>query len=492
MAAVLKRSFLGIEIGTDAISAVLYQIRRGSERIVAAHRVLRTSGKEEAEALSEALEPILALQQATVVSCAVALPAGEFVFRHLSAPFSEDRKLRQVLPFELEPSLAVPAEKLIFDYRRLTTDTPPRILAAALEKKRLADLLALLGGLRLDPEWITVVGACPALRLTDERCASGQFVVAALRPNGVTMVPTADGRLLSIRDFPAPLESDRQTVLAMWRQTLQAVAAPNGGAFRPEGILLTGYGPYSGRFEAFLAEQSAVPVERIDLRHAYGPAPSMAEGVQDWDAGAMNGALALALSARRADPGFNLRQGDFAVKKFWTRHRRRLKHTAILAAVVFVLAVAQLAHGVYLTQRRTEQMTQQILALFRAARPETSRIVDPVNQMRASIAELEAATRMPGSQGARPRAVDILAALSREIPATVDVEMTRLVIGPENLTIMGDTDTFNAVDEIKTRLEKNPLFQEVTIAAANIDKQSNRVRFTLNIGRLKEVPWPSN
>jgi hypothetical protein len=32
----------------------------------------------------------------------------------------------------------------------------------------------------------------------------------------------------------------------------------------------------------------------------------------------------------------------------------------------------------------------------------------------------------------------------------------------------------------------------VTIAAANIDNRSNRVRFTINIGRLEVGPWPSN
>ncbi|MDD2605128.1 MAG: PilN domain-containing protein, partial [Desulfobacteraceae bacterium] len=93
---------------------------------------------------------------------------------------------------------------------------------------------------------------------------------------------------------------------------------------------------------------------------------------------------------------------------------------------------------------------------------------------------------------ARPRALDILAALSREIPADLDVEATRLVIGTDNLTLTGNTAAFNAVDDIKTRLEKFPMFKDVTIAAANIDNRSNRVRFTINIGRLEVGPWPSN
>jgi hypothetical protein len=59
------------------------------------------------------------------------------------------------------------------------------------------------------------------------------------------------------------------------------------------------------------------------------------------------------------------------------------------------------------------------------------------------------------------------------------VEFTRLVLGPENLLIDGNTDTFNAVDEIKNRLETAKLFKGVTISSANIDRAINRVQFKL-------------
>jgi general secretion pathway protein L len=275
----------------------------------------------------------------------------------------------------------------------------------------------------------------------------------------------------------------------MLHQTLQAVAAADGGAVHPERIRITGYGPQSAAGEARLAQALGLPVERVDLSAGRRP---VAKPAYEWDPGAMNGALALALCARRGDTGFNLRQGDFAVKKFWTRYRPQLRRTAVLAAAALLLGAAQMAHGIHLKQGRIQRIDGEIEALFRAARPEVDRLVDPVSQMRAAIAELEDATRIPGGQEARPRAIDILAALSREIPAELDVEITRLVIGTDNLTLTGHTAAFNAVDEIKTRLERNPVLREVTIAAANIDNRSNRVRFTINVARLEAVPWPSS
>jgi len=47
--------------------------------------------------------------------------------------------------------------------------------------------------------------------------------------------------------------------------------------------------------------------------------------------------------------------------------------------------------------------------------------------------------------------------------------------------ISGNTDTFNAVDNIKNRLEKSDLFKKIIISSANIDKSDNRVRFKLKV-----------
>jgi general secretion pathway protein L len=491
VAAVLKKAYLGIDIGADAISAVLCQVQRGEERIVAARRIERASESAEADTLAALLEPLLAHDGAMTAACALALPAAEFVFRPLAAPFQEDRKLRQVLPLELEPSLVAPAEEMVFDYRRLNNATPPRIFAAAIEKTRVSEILGILHRLRLDPEWVTAGGICPALCLLEEPSATGPYAVVALRPHGATVVPVADGHILALRDLPISLENEsgHRPLAALLKQTFQALTAGDGASLYPRRLLLTGYGDYSEAFEALLPEELGIAVERIDLSRR---SDSMAKGANDWVPGAMNGALALALRARRGETGFNLRQGDFAVKKFWTRYKRQLRSSANLAAVVLLLGGAQMVHGIYLKQRRVEGITEETIALFRAARPEATRVVDPVSQMRAAITELETATRIPGSEAARPRAIDILAALSREIPAELDVEITRMVIGTDNLTLTGHTAAFNAVDDIKTRLEKIPMFQEVTIAAANIDNRSNRVRFTINIGRLEVVPWPSN
>ena len=56
-----------------------------------------------------------------------------------------------------------------------------------------------------------------------------------------------------------------------------------------------------------------------------------------------------------------------------------------------------------------------------------------------------------------------------------------MVLGLENVVISGDTDTFNSVDSIKSRLEQVDSFKKIIISSANINKSDNRVRFKLKI-----------
>ena len=486
MATVIKRKLLGIEIGTDCVSAVLIETHRGEDRIAVWNRLPADPKVSPDERLAAVLAPVLAHGETAAVSCMVSLAADRFVLRHLRAPFGEERKLRPVLPFELEPTLAQPADAFVFDYLACDDQRRPEILAAAVEQERLAEVLAGLAALRIDPEMVTVAGLGAALRLGRAPQAAERLVAADLRPDGATVFLMAKGRLLTVRDLPleAAGVDGRHLFIERMAHTFRAVSPVADAAFAPQRIVLIGYGPHSAELEPAMAERFQVPVERTDLRCDLGGGLS-ADASPGWEPGQLNGVLGLALSGRGAQRGFNLRQGPFAVKKFWTRHGRSLRRSAALALVVLVLAAVHVAVSMVTMGRQAEQLNAEIVAVFRQTFPETSRIVDPLQQMRSRIEALGDSIRLPGTEAARPRAIDILDALSRGVGANLDVELTRLVVGPDNLVITGHTDTFNAVDEIKTGLSSGGMFKDVTISAANIDKQSGRVRFTLNIGRLE-------
>jgi Tfp pilus assembly protein PilN len=98
--------------------------------------------------------------------------------------------------------------------------------------------------------------------------------------------------------------------------------------------------------------------------------------------------------------------------------------------------------------------------------------------------EIEAANKnalLPGKTDKHIRTIDILNNISKLIPKETDVKLTRLVIGEESVQISGNTDTFNSVDDIKSRLEQVNFFQKITISSANINKSDKRVQFKLQV-----------
>ena len=122
-----------------------------------------------------------------------------------------------------------------------------------------------------------------------------------------------------------------------------------------------------------------------------------------------------------------------------------------------------------------------VICDLKTALPDVKRIVDPLQQMRIKLAKTKQQLTFPLETGRRARIIDLLKTISTRIPNQTDVEMTRVVIGQDNILISGNTDTFNTVDDIKTRLEKAEAFQKVVISSANLEKSGNRVNFKLKV-----------
>ena len=104
-----------------------------------------------------------------------------------------------------------------------------------------------------------------------------------------------------------------------------------------------------------------------------------------------------------------------------------------------------------------------------------------LEDMQARIKAARQKSGGSGEPGTSIRAIDILNDISKLLPKDMDVELDRLVVAPDNVQISGDTDTFNAVDDMKSRLETSDLFIKVTTVKADRGKAGKRINFKLKI-----------
>jgi hypothetical protein len=202
---------------------------------------------------------------------------------------------------------------------------------------------------------------------------------------------------------------------------------------------------------------------------------------KQWNASNMDAALSLALAEISGLEVLNFRQGRFAVQKAWVEHKKDIMKTGILAAVIGVLFLTNIVVDYYSLKNRAEGVQKEIVEIFRSTFPDVTKIVDPLHQMRLKLEDVRNSDLYPEASERSIDAIDILNDISKSIPDKIDVALNSIIIGSDSILISGDTDTFNAVDDMKSRLEDAEAFKTVSISSANMDKSGNRVNFKLKV-----------
>jgi Tfp pilus assembly protein PilN len=201
----------------------------------------------------------------------------------------------------------------------------------------------------------------------------------------------------------------------------------------------------------------------------------------EWRVGHLDTALALAIVETEGIGGVNFSTQRSTIQHYWSEYRSQI----ILSAALILIALAAVLGGQYMAaaakQRQVAELDRQIERVFTTTFPEATVVVNPLQQMQIKIREAGDGDIGLDLTGDRVRVIDILNALNTQLPKTVDIQIRRMVVGADNVTLSGTTDTFNTVDDIKGRLEQAEIFSNVTISSADLEKSGKRVRFKLKL-----------
>ncbi len=482
----MSKKILGLNIGSDAVAAVLVVSSLKGARVASAIRLPFQDDEDMEQALHRCLETLHHSMDTSGAICVAAVPSADISFRNIRLPFKDDRKIRQILPFEIEPTLPSSVDDLVIDFQTVSSNGHPggtQVITAAVDKLRLEALLKTLSSHHLDPEIVTLGGYCEAVCLKEGSDAAGCWFCVSVGPRQSTICIVDSGAILAVRRIEARLDQ-KDGLEELCRQmdhTRLFCENMNHTDIVPEVVYWAGQEVNEEAWESLIAERFQCRTEKADLlkRPDFHWAP-FSEVNQAGDV--RDSALSLALIELTGAKVINFRTGPFALRKKWLEYKGPLLRTAALLFIVLSLGFFQLYAETYTLNREVQRLRAETRTMFTDAFPEVGRIVDPVQQMRVKIQEMRKQVQLAGSPDGEKLKIDLLQALSSRVPATIDVEITRMVIGPDSMTIGGSTSTFNAVDEIKSRLEKDELFQNVTINSANLEKSGERVNFRIRMG----------
>jgi len=482
----MRRKILGLDIRHDAVSAVLLKSGIKGTVIDAHVHVPLSDRKEDETGWVAPLETLVKKMDISGSVCAASFPADEISYRNIQVPFKGQKKIKKILPYELEPTFPFPTDDLIIDFVAVKLPdhiTGNNLITAAVEKSKLQSFLDTLATFNIAPETVTVGGYPIAVCLTHLLDNRKNWLVVDIDSNKVAIFFMLSGGICLIRSFPIRADARSykiKSLCSIIRQTHAALEKMIGSEFDLEGLFITGCGLDDLGFEQDMAQALGLPIHRIDLLRDTDLIKNQ-NPPKSWVPFLMDNALSLALLEVAGADRLNFRKGPFASKKFWEENKKSLIQTGIILALVVALAFFNVFIDSYFMGKRLARLDRQITEIFTSTFPDVKKIVDPVQQMRIKVAAVRKKMLFSGEGETPIRAIDILNNISQRIPRETDVTLTRMVIGSENVVISGDTDTFNSVDNIKSRLDQVDAFKKITISSANINKSDNRVRFKLKI-----------
>lgn len=496
----MKSQVLGLDINDEHVAAVVVGLR-GQDKVITGSGFAQFDHINDLAGILPSLLEKIGWKQG---SCICGISLSEISLRNLTIPFTEKRKITQVLPLELEDQLLSPVQNQLIEYVVTNVGTDhSSLLVAGIEKDSLQENLDLLSASRLNPEAVTLRSVVLAEQFLQVRALAEGFLLVDAGLHTVNMVIASPGHVVFLRrlaypdrvftirpfvigeDAPEIVDHDEamECIAALCddiKRSMGLFQVESGSAFVPKKIVLTGSMAQVEAFRERVESEFDMAVHVGDLQKQLGVTLSD-EVREEWNPGCVDHALALAMEGFKRKITFNFRKDEFAPAKLLFASKKQLLAASVLFVFLLGGMFTYLGFGYRALDARNRELGDRMNALFKETFPETTKIVDPLVQMKTKLRDVQAPSIATPIFSGDKRSLNILADISGRVPGTIEIHVSRLVIDNESVVIKGTTDTFNNVNLIKGVLQESPVYDDVAIISAAADKDTGLIRFELKL-----------
>jgi general secretion pathway protein L len=179
----------------------------------------------------------------------------------------------------------------------------------------------------------------------------------------------------------------------------------------------------------------------------------------------------------------NFRQEEFASSQKAKKVKNRMTLLLSYGILLAILGIAAFAVDFYLKERRYQDLKGAIRKEFLQAQPGVKKVVNEVQQMKNLVREEKDRVNALGGLSKATSPLEIIRELSTVIDPGWKVRITDLVVEPEAVEVTGEADSFETVNQLKSRLDKSSLYKEVQLNTARASTLENVVEFKLQMKR---------
>jgi len=499
----MPRTIVGLDISEDTVAAVQVKSLMQGYQVTGCVAVPITEAGGIEFAIRAVCEEID--QKGSV--CNSVIEDGHVVFRNLSMPFTDLRKIRQTLAFELETITASAVDKQIVDFIDVDrAGTQTDLIAASVNRDYIAEHLANFESVGVEPEILDVRNLPLVNQILMQADSPENGLLLCLGSKKCAVVLFAGKKIAFIRQMPfnakglaavasqvakrekeaAPfdLQAYEAALVALCRSinlSLRGFQIETGKDGKPEKVYLTGPGALIEQTADIVSKGLGLPASPLNLQQTAGNIQLSEQLASIYNPALMDNGLALAVRESKKVKGFNFRREEFQLKTKLVKIKKELIHAAIYLSIILVLLAVNLGIDYRDLKKRTAVLDSRIKGLFTETFPEITNIVDPLHQMKTKISELKDTTGAAPGMNINRTILEILNDISERVPKDLEVQVDRMVVDQDGIQIRGTTDTFNTVDSIKKGLESSNLYRDVVIASANLDQSGKGVRFEIKM-----------
>jgi Tfp pilus assembly protein PilN len=395
------------------------------------------------------------------------IPDSVIYRKHLNFPFSNRKRIMQILNSELDGEIPLPIDAVVADF------IPGQPVGAGLhgtamacDKSTLSRFLDMVGsGVRVKSVQTGSVG----LAVAAARAGMSDGVAVHCSPGEAVLVEFRSSKVKTIKRLALTGEDGTKTQLlveGIRQHTLNGDEVYLDCAELADEVSAT----FTGDGTMSLKTPSDLEIVQSAAGADADPSRNMP-------------AIGLALSGLGSNGAlsFDLRQGSFKQITPLAGLRGSILRTSALLLIVGFLAVVSLftslnqARGEY--QNLKSQLELQFKELFPGSRhqegQEAGHIKGELDDLKRKMADLS------GLEGRG--ALSVLAGLSAAIPEEVVLKLDELSYDSKKLRLEGSVSSFDTVDKIKEALDSAPLFADVQVQNARVGANINKVTFRLQM-----------
>ncbi len=408
------------------------------------------------------------------------IPTSSISYRNIKLPLKLEKKIRQILPYEIGSLLPDSDRKYLTDFcivDMLDREDHLNVFTASATESDIESYVSVLGEFGVKTTTIIPKGNAIINCLIDSYPKIKHFVCLNFGNNKNTLILVYNHTPVTIHSFPVS-QSDNHEIdkivnqaLIGFRQNFNIKASFN--FFITSDKDIDEFLNLTSRFECLLAEQNE-------------PLPSDNNSNIICNLEQVNTTELILEVPQSIHTKSQINYCKLVEKKTDSSVRDFLKQYALsilLGSTLLILIFFSLQIDINHLNKKINLIKNRSIAIVKTTFPEEKSIKFPLLQMKSLIkeADKESISIRNTQQFPESKAINILTILSESIPASIDIEISNLVINQTDLIITGMASTYNTVDKLKENIETTELFKTVLIKNASINNKSNNVLFNLVI-----------